>query len=378
MEGLEFDNILGQDEVEDLFAEDEEIQDVPPVTEGTKEEELETTTEDLDVENLFTEDSESVGSEEKIIEEGENTKLNDDSTPNNFYSSIANAMKVDGVLPDLDDEKIGAITDDESFAQMLNEAIATRLDEKQQRIDSALNAGVEPTEIKKYENALEYLDGLDEETLSKEDEASEKIRQQLIYQDYINRGFSQARATKAVQRALDSGTDVEDAIEALRGNKSYFKSEYDALIEDAKLEEAELERTRKLEGEALKKSILEDKDFLGGLAIDETTRNKVYNNINKPAYKDPETGELLTAVQKYQKENKSEYLKNVGVLFTLTDGFKNIDNLVKGKVKKEVKKGLKELEHTLNNTARHSNGSLNFSRGIKEEASKHKGWTIDI
>ncbi len=51
-------------------------------------------------------------------------------------------------------------------------------------------------------------------------------------------------------------------------------------------------------------------------------------------------------------ENRTDFLKNIGLLFTLTDGFKNLDGLVKGKVKKEVNKGLRELEHTLNNTAR--------------------------
>lgn len=56
-------------------------------------------------------------------------------------------------------------------------------------------------------------------------------------------------------------------------------------------------------------------------------------------YKDPETGEYYTAIQKYEKDNRVDFLKYLGLIFTLTDGFKSLDGLVKGKVKKEVRNG---------------------------------------
>ena len=110
------------------------------------------------------------------------------------------------------------------------------------------------------------------------------------------------------------------------------------------------------------------------------TRQKIYDNISKPVYKDPETGEYYTAIQKYEMENKVEFLKNLGLIFTLTDGFKNLDGLVKGKVNKEVKKGLRELENTLNNTARTSDGNLKFVSGVDEDPESFigKGWKLDV
>jgi len=74
------------------------------------------------------------------------------------------------------------------------------------------------------------------------------------------------------------------------------------------------------------------------------TRQKIYDNIAKPIYKDPETGNYYTALQKYQKENNNDFIKNMGIVYTLTDGFKNMDGLIKGKLNKEMKKGFKELE----------------------------------
>lgn len=129
----------------------------------------------------------------------------------------------------------------------------------------------------------------------------------------------------------------------------------------------------------MKKSILEDNKVFGDLQIDKATRQKVIDNISKPIYKNPETGELLTAIQKYERENRTDFLKNVGILYTLTNGFKNLDSLVKGKVNKEMKKGLRELENTLNNTARTSDGNLNFMSGVGDsESIISKGWKLDI
>lgn len=64
----------------------------------------------------------------------------------------------------------------------------------------------------------------------------------------------------------------------------------------------------------------------------------------------------------------------------MTDGFKNLDGLVKGKVKREVKKGLRELENTINNTARTSDGSLKYVSGVDEDPESFigKGWKLDV
>ena len=91
---------------------------------------------------------------------------------------------------------------------------------------------------------------------------------------------------------------------------------------------------------------------------------------------------MLTAIQKYEQDNHIEFMKYVGLVYTLTDGFKNLDGLIKGKVNKEMKKGLKNLENTLNNSTRNSDGSLNFvtSRRSDDDASYFGkgGWVPDI
>lgn len=386
-EELSLDNILGAEEIENLFVEDDETQDTPPANgEPPKKEEepskdKEETTEVVDVDNLFTDTPESVGSGKENIEEKEDTTPKGDGTsPKNFYSSIAKALKEEGIFPDLDDEGLSKVKDPEDFRDLIDQQIKAGLDERQRKIDDALNAGVEPTEIRKYENAINFLDSIREENISDEGDKGERLRKDLIYQDFINRGYSKERATREVQKSFNAGTDIDDAKEALKSNIDYFKDKYDELVNDAKSEAEEEERERKEQAEKLKSSILNDKDVFGDLPVNKSTRQKIYDNIAKPVYKDPKTGEYFTAIQKYEMENRTDFLKNIGLLFTLTDGFKNLDGLVKGKVKKEVKKGLRELEHTLNNTARTSDGNLKFVSGVDEDPESFigKGWNLDV
>ncbi len=377
MEGLDLSNILDAEEVENLF-QDQEIEDTQPEEKEGKEKDKEVTTE-VDVEQLFDEKPESVGGEDNE-EDQEDTESDKDksSSPKNFYSSIAKALKEEGIFPDLDDDALSKIKTPEDFAEATEKQIQAKFDERQKRIDDALNANIEIEDVRKYEGTLQYLDTITEESIADESEAGETLRKQLIYQDFLNRGYSKERAQREVNKSINAGSDVEDAKEALSSNKDYFKTEYESLINEAKQKEEQEVQSRKKQAEDLKKSILEDKAFFGELSLDKTTRQKIYENISKPVFKNSD-GELMTALQKYETENKTEFIKNIGLIFTLTDGFKNLDALVKGKVKKEVGKSLRELENTFNNTARNADGNLKFVTGVDEDPEAFlKGWDLDI
>ena len=138
---------------------------------------------------------------------------------------------------------------------------------------------------------------------------------------------------------------------------------------EGKVKESNKGLIGKLAGQAekLKNSILKDKDIMGDIELSADLRKKAFDNISRPVYKNSETGEYLTAFQKYQMEHKEEFIKYAGLFFTLTDGFKDFDSFTKGKVKKEMKKGLRELEQTLQNTRRNSDGSLNMFGSRKSD-----------
>lgn len=384
MEGLDMDNILSPDEVESLFTSDgsEETQVTPPEQQEEENKEKPTTeVPEVNPDELFTEEPESVGSEKVDTQGKEDTTSKEEtgtSPKTNFYSSIASALKEEGILSALDEETLSKIQTPEDFAEAMENELKAKLDERQKRIDEALQVGIEPDEVRKYEGTINYLNTITEDAISDESANGEKLRKQLIFQDFLNRGFSKERAQRETQKSINSGSDVEDAKEALASNREYFQQEYEDLIAEARAEEeAEKARTKK-EAEELKKSILDEKEIFKGLELDKTTREKVYNSISKPVYKDPETGQYLTAIQKYERDNRQDFLKKIGLLFTMTDGFTNLDKLVKPTATKQVKKSLRELEHTINTTRRNTDGSLSFISGVSDDPESKVSYELDI
>lgn len=375
---LSLDNILSDEDISSLFDTDIPEETTSDDTDDNKTNEDNKTTE-VNVEELFTE-PESVGREKNNKEEQEDPSSDDDGASPNFFSSIAAALVDEGVFPDLDEDELAQIKGPEDFRDLIDKQIKNGIEESQKRVLDALNAGIEPTEIQNYERVISYLDSIDDVALEDESDKGENLRKNIIYQDFINRGFSKERATKEVEKSFRAGTDIEDAKESLNGNKEFYKKHYNDLIKEGK-EAAALEaKKEKEQAEELKKSILTEKKVFGDIEVDKNTRQRVYDNIAKPVYKDPNSGEYLTAVQKYQRENRNEYIKNVGLLFTLTDGFKNIDALVGGKVKKEVKKGLRDLESKIKSTGTTSSGNLRFANGgyNDKESVFSKNFELDI
>lgn len=382
MEDLTFDSILSDDQIGNLFSGDSETNETPPEPDKgeekkeDKDEENDITTTEVDASDLFGQ-SESVGSEE--TKEKKDTSENKSPSSSNFYSSIAKALVEDGVLQDLDNEVLDKIESADDFADAIQQHISNQLDERQKRIDEALSMGVEPSEIQKYEHYIHTLESITEDSISAEDEQGENLRKNIIYQDCLNKGYSKERAMKIVEKSINAGTDIDDAKDALEDNKVFFKKQYQSVIDNAKKAEKERQKEMEKQAEKLKNSILnEEKAF--GVSLDKTTRQKVYDSIAKPVYTD-EDGNRLTAIQKYERENRTDFLKNVGLLFVLTDGFKNIDKLVNDKVKKETKKSLRNLEQTLSSSGNgFRGGNMTFANnsGDADPESLFKGWKVKL
>ena len=371
MEGLDINNILSEDQISDLFSSESQETEVIDNNDDieTKEDEKDAT-EDINGDELFG-DPESVGSKEEIKDSKETPSDDGNkSSPKNknFYSSTLSALAEDGVFTELTDDDISAVTDADSFAQAVEKVVESRLDERQRRIDEALNYGVEKDEIKQNEAIINFLNNITDDMINDESEKGEKLRKDLIAQDLLNKGYSEQQIQRKLKTIFDSSSDIDEASEALEANKTFFTQKYDDAIEEKKKVFKEAEDKRKKDTEDLKKEIL-NSDLLGGLSIDKMTRQKIFDNISKPVHKDEETGELLTEVQLYQREHSMEFVKNLGIIYTLTDGFKNIDKLIKGEVNKKVRKSLNELEHTINSTTRHSDGSFQYVSGVSDDNS---------
>jgi hypothetical protein len=373
MEDFSFDissGLLSAEEAEKLFDETKPLQEMDePVKE---EEQKETPTEEDNG------PSEKVGTEEEHVENAISPK-GDGSSPS-IYSSIATALKNDGIFPEFSDEELNAVSTPEAFAELFEKAIASKLDERQRRIDEALGNGIAPDTVKMYEQTISYLDSITDDVLNDEGEQGENIRKQLIYNDLINRGFSQEKAVKEVEKSFKSGSDLEDAKDALDALSNFYKKGYTKIQQDAKEKVENAKKARQQDEAKFRKMILEDDIVLGETKLDKKTRQSVFDAVSKPVYKDPDTGQLLTQVQKFQKENPMEFLKQIGMWYVLTNGGKDFSGLAKAQVIAEKNKGIRELERKINSSAFDSDGSLKYVSGgqMDTDTLLNDGWKVDM
>lgn len=388
---LGLDSIMSENDAENLFddsGEDIQIEQKDTGTEPDKTEKgndnpAEGEEEEINEGDLFS-NSESVGKGEDNIKDGKQPSSSEggNSQQNNFYSSITQALKDEGIFPDLEDDEIKNTVDPKKFRELFDKQVQASLDERQQRVDRALNAGLEASDIQKYENTMNALEGISEQQLTAEGEEGDTLRKRLIYQDFINRGYSRERAIKEVNKSFSAGTEMEDAKDALQANKEYFSNLYNDEVDKAEKELQKVKEENEKQAEELRKSIVDDEKVFGDLVVDKATRKKIYDNISKPVYRDPESGEFLTAIQRYQKEHKTEFLKNLSLVYTLTNGFKDFDGLIGKKVRKEVSKGFRDLERKINTTQRNPDGSLKLVSGVSDEDTKlstfGKDWDLAL
>jgi hypothetical protein len=317
--------------------------------------------EEIDPNNIFGTSQEEVGGEDddNDIHQGQETEDassdNDDKSGSNspestqFYSTILSSLRDDGILPDIDEDLIKTAKTPEDFATAIEKQVAARLDETQRRIKEALDNGVEPDEINNYEGTINYLNSIKEDDLSSDTEEAKSLRENLIYQDYLNRGFKPERAKKEVDKSITAGTDIEDAKSALESNKEYYTHSYQSLLKEQENLAKEAKEQRRKEMETFSKKILNTEEPLSGVKVDQLTRKKILENATKPIYKDEE-GNLMTSIQKYIKENPIDAQYYLNLFYTLTDGFKDINKLVKPKVAKTTKENIRSLESKLRNT----------------------------
>lgn len=322
---------------------------------------------DSDIKTLFDENAEtdagSSGSAETTENPDDNIKEVSDSDLGSYFSENEPAKDPEE-KPAEDDKKSsggevnysdiakqlglkGEVTDIESLRNLIEEKISNGIDDDTKRVKEALEYGVDAKDIQEFEQTLEYLHSITNDILIQESEESDNVRRRLILQDYLNRGVDEKEAVEEVKKIFKEGRDIEAAKSALASNKKYFQTEYQKMIDEAKAEADKYKSHVDKQTEELNDSIM--KNGFMDIDVSDQLKRKAFKNISDPIYKDQNTGEQITAIQKYQRENPIDFLRNLSMIFTLTDGFKNIDNVIEPIVKKRMANEVKGMEDLLKN-----------------------------
>ena len=252
-----------------------------------------------------------------------------------------------------------------NLTSLIKKAIESGIDEKTKRVSELLDMGADSKDIKEFEDTIEYLHGIQNEDILAEGEDGDNLRKRLIMQDLINNGVDEQEAVTKVKEIFKKGNDITEAKKALQANKDYFQKAYKEMAEEQRKKADEWDKSVQKQTEELKTSIMSNDKFIGELDIDEKIKKQALANLSEPKYKDKQSGQMLTAIQRYERENKTEFLKNLGLVFTLTDGFKNMDKLVNKAVKRRVNNEISGIEDLLKNPSG-SDASLSMVTGAND------------
>jgi len=298
------------------------------------------------------EKEESVGNKDKQDEdlEDEDPKDKDDSSNDEgsssqkLYSSLASALAEEGIITSL--ENIEEIKTPEDLFKVIKEEIKKNefadLTEEQKQYLEAVRTGIQPQVYNNYQEVLKQLETVTEEELKENAE----LRKGLMVQDFVNQGISKEKAEKLAQRSIDLGEDVEDSKEALASLKEATKKEYQKTLDDQKQAKADAEKKNQEQIKKLKDDLYKTTEIIPGLKINETVKQKVYDQMTKVVGKSPKTGEPLNALTQAREKDPIGFTIKMHYLFNLTNGFTDFTKLTQ-KVKSNA---VKQLENTLRKT----------------------------
>jgi hypothetical protein len=335
MEGLNLNDLsfdTDDNDIFDVFAVDQK----KPAGEPEKDIKIKTPISEDEV-TKKTENPENVAKTEddKTNQDGKAPKADnegDDSsspTPNDtekLYSSLAAEFKAKGILStlDLDKDKISSIDD---INKAIQKEVESRLSSKNKTIEEAIKAGVPAGEAEQHIASIEKLKAISEDYISHSD--NEDFRRNVIAQDFINRGFAKDKSIAMAQRSIDSGDDIEDAVNAMKEIVASEEGKLNGLISTKQADE-------KSALENIKNFVDKEEEIIPGVKLTSAQKEELYSQITT------DLGNKENAFVQAQKKDPLGSRMKLEAMFYLTKGL--TDFSVFGNAKESsISKGIESL-----------------------------------
>lgn len=341
-EGLEYLFQEGADEGDDIDSPEEENNDETITNEDDQE------TDDSEV-VVGDENSEEA---EEVDDDSDEESADDTSSNVNLFNSLAALLAEKGLLSSVNSDS--SIETEDDFISLFKNEIKTSeysdLTDSQKQYLEQLREGIPHQKIEKDLYDSSRLESITEDVINEDAD----LRQRIIFQDLINKGFTEERARKNLQRSIELEQDAEDAMEALESIKSYEANRVEKENLSIKEQNALRSDQESKRLESLKKRIKSTDEVIKNFKITDAVKEKVEKNMFDVVGTDPETNRQENSLLKYRRENPEDFEHKLYYLFTITNGFQNFDSLVKN----TKSQALKDLEKAVrSNTAIKDPGS---------------------
>lgn len=300
---------------------------------------------DINDEPIENENSEGVDGDD--TEDDENDSNTDDNSSPPLYKSLASVLHEQGALSSVDSSKFENVKTIEEFNELIDEEAKARelrdLTELQKEALEAFRAGIDVETFKLQKQTENDLESITVDDLT----TDEDLRRQIIYQDFINQGFSEQKSLKLTNRSFEVDEDVDDAKEALESIKLGLKEKYREQLEYEKNEKEKAQKEFQAKQKELEKSILETAEPFKGIKLNETARKHVLSTMMIPVGKNPNTGTDENALMKDQRESK-DFSQRLYTVYTLSKGFTDFSyfgKTEKSKANNDLERALKNNQH---------------------------------
>lgn len=271
------------------------------------------------------------------------------STKPSLYSSLANVLYNEGVLPSLDLKTAKVENVDDLVEAIKNEITNNEyssLNERQRKYLEVLKEGLPEEMFFEVEKMNYGLDTLTDDFL--EEEENSEARAGIIRDYFLLKGFDEDEADKLTQQQLDLATDIEFSKKARNALKEYNVSRYQDTIEQAKAEKAKQQESFN----RLKQTIETTDKVIDGMIIDKKSKKEILDIITKPVAV-LEDGTQVNELMKLQIEDPVDFQYKLAYLVHITKGLKDFSAFTT--VKKAKSKAVREFENVL------SKSTLDFS-----------------
>ena len=285
---------------------------------------------------------------EVLLPSGKGQDATDDTSQNSstlspkFFSSLVQALKEGGILEDIKDEDIKSQDD---FFKVLEDGIKQRefsdLTDSQKEYLEALRDGIPHEEIAAHQQNIEAYNSITDEAIEEESDDGSDLRRTIITNNYLSKGFSEAKAKKLIDKIFESGEDVDEAKDALNELKTIEKQTFEQnkakLAEQKKVQQ----KAEKESIDKLNKIVKETKEIIPGLAIPQALKNDVIKGLTQPVAF-TEDNRPLDIISKFLYDNPIDGRFKLAYILKATKDLTNMGVLENKKAKKDAWKNLAE------------------------------------
>jgi hypothetical protein len=274
------------------------------------------------------------------------------SPKNSLYSSLANVLYNEGVLPNLD-LKTKKVNDIDDLVEAIKTEIQANefggLNDRQKKYLEALKSGLPEEVFFDVEKVNYTLESMTDEVL--ENEENIQVRTGVIKEYFMLKGLDEDEAEKLTQQQVDLATDVEFSKKARNYLGQYNEGR---LTEELKL----VQENKRLQEESfnkLKSTIETTNKVIDGLPIDAKGKKEILEIITKPVVT-LQDGTPLNQIMKLQAEDPIDFQYKLAYLIYQTKGFKDFSAFTT--VKKAKTQAVREFEDILQKSTLDLSGGL--------------------